>query len=614
MSITLFYELTKEYTMKLNLRNRILIPTATIIVLVMGVSSGVSYYLSQKAFKENAVDSLSMISKSKAELIDEWVENVKSSMITSSERSEYINILKDENDVTKSFANDTLSQQVKGQNIFSFISITNDRGEVRASSLPDTIGKIQSGDRDYFQKAMKGETNVSNVYLSRTTGKPAFAVAAPIRDGEKIIGVIYAVPDLERFNHKFVNSVRVGQTGFLYLYDSSGSVIAHKDESLILKANLNNYVWGSNLLNKEQGVVTYDFQGEARMVGFTACKKIGWTVAAVVLKDEILAKSNLMAQISLAFFIIGLTALLVLLYFIVRSVVTPISLIASGLDTGAEQVASAAIQVTSASRSLADGASEEAAALEETSTSLEEMSATTVLNAENALQAKALMINTQTVVNTVNEHMQMMSTAIQEVTASSEETGKIIKTINEIAFQTNLLALNAAVEAARAGEAGAGFAVVADEVRNLAKRAADAAKITSSMIEKTIVTVRKGSQLTLQTQEAFQENVAISEKVGHLVDEIAAASQEQAQGIRQISKAVSEMDLVVQQTAASAEEAVGIAEQMQAQAVKMNEFSDEMTTIVYGTRHRAKKRQVLPVVIKASPKYSIDMMELLART
>jgi methyl-accepting chemotaxis protein len=176
-------------------------------------------------------------------------------------------------------------------------------------------------------------------------------------------------------------------------------------------------------------------------------------------------------------------------------------------------------------------------------------------------------------------------TAIQDVTKSSEETGKIIKTIDEIAFQTNLLALNAAVEAARAGEAGAGFAVVADEVRNLAMRSADAAKNTANLIENTIVTVRNSRDLTEQTQQGFRENVEISTKIGQLIDEIAAASAEQAQGIGQIGKAVAEMDKVVQQTAASAEESASAAEEMNAQAFQMKNNVEQLVTIVDGENH-----------------------------
>lgn len=268
--------------------------------------------------------------------------------------------------------------------------------------------------------------------------------------------------------------------------------------------------------------------------------------------------------------------------FLSLSITRPITRVVAGLTEGADQVAAASGQVASASQNLAEGTSEQAASLEETSSSLEELSSMTKQNADNAVQAKAMMGEAHKIVEKVNHHMDQMGTAIVEITKSSEETGKIIKTIDEIAFQTNLLALNAAVEAARAGEAGAGFAVVADEVRNLALRAAEAAKNTSDLIESTIKAVRNGNQLTIETQQAFKENISISTKIGQLVDEIATASQEQSHGISQISIAVAEMDKVTQQAAANAEESASASEEMNAQAEQMKVFVSDLVQVVGG--------------------------------
>lgn len=278
------------------------------------------------------------------------------------------------------------------------------------------------------------------------------------------------------------------------------------------------------------------------------------------------------------------------------SITKPLKRVLEGLSAGSEQVSSGSNQVASASQSLAEGSTEQAASLEETSASMEEMASMTKQNSENAHQAKSMMAQAHQVVDNVNNHMQEMGTAIEKITKSSEETSKIIKTIDEIAFQTNLLALNAAVEAARAGEAGAGFAVVADEVRNLALRAAEAAKNTNDLIESTIKAIQHGSKLTLSTKEAFKQNVEISGKIGKLVDEIAAASQEQAQGISQVNKAVAEMDKVVQQNAANAQESASASSQMSAQAEQLKNYVKELNVLIHGQENgkEAKGRSLPP--------------------
>jgi methyl-accepting chemotaxis protein len=277
----------------------------------------------------------------------------------------------------------------------------------------------------------------------------------------------------------------------------------------------------------------------------------------------------------------ALIALFSLLF--ARSLTKRIRTIATGLSSGSGLVASASGQVASASRQLAEGASEQAASIEETSSSLEEMSSMTKQNAGNANHANKLMTGTKETIALATQSMERLTTSMGEISKASEETSKIIKTIDEIAFQTNLLALNAAVEAARAGEAGAGFAVVADEVRNLAMRAAEAAKNTANLIEGTVKKVKEGSELVDETGKEFREVAVSVGKSGELVGEITAASSEQAQGIEQINKAVSQMDQVVQQNAASAEEAASASEELNSQAFQMKEFVAELIVLVNGS-------------------------------
>ncbi len=249
---------------------------------------------------------------------------------------------------------------------------------------------------------------------------------------------------------------------------------------------------------------------------------------------------------------------------------TQFSEVIGNLSSGSEQVASA-------SQQMAEGSSEQAASLEETAASLEEIGSMTSSNANNAKEADSLMKDANRVVDQANISMDDLTTSMNDITAASEETSKIVKTIDEIAFQTNLLALNAAVEAARAGEAGAGFAVVADEVRNLALRAAEAAKNTANLIEGTVKKVKGGSELVGKTNEAFTEVASSTSKVAELISEIAAASHEQAQGISQVNTAVGEMDKVVQSSAAGTEE-------LSSQSEELNNLVEILLEIVEGKK------------------------------
>ena len=568
--------------MKMNLQKKILVPTVILVVLVMGISTGIGYFFLNKTVKEDAVEALMMTAQSRTDLIDQWIAGAKGAVRGAATDTAYQTVVKSDTEENIKAANERLAEEVKNTAVFSRFNLVNAQGVCRASSFPDTVGKLNVADRDYFKRAMQGEVVVSDVFLSKTTGEATFSVAAPIRDGNQVIGVMMGIPDLVKFNEKFVDSVKIFQTGFLAIFDAAGNILAHKDKSLIMKMKMSDYEWSRQMMQQRQGLMTYEFQGKNRTAYVAPCKEVGWTVAALVLSDEVYAKSRQIAFMNVAIFIAGLIVIIGVLYVVTRSLIGPIGRITAGIDTGANEVASAASQVAASSQSLAEGASEQASSLEETSSSLEEMSSMTGQNAQNAAQAKALMTETLEIVNKVNRHVDDMALSIQEVAKSSEQTEKIVKTIDEIAFQTNLLALNAAVEAARAGEAGAGFAVVADEVRNLAMRAAEAAKNTSTLIENTINTTRKSSELTRQTQEAFKANVEIAGKVGALVDEIVSASEEQAQGIKQITKAVTEMDRIVQQTAADAEESASAAEEMNAQASQMKGFVGELVQVVGG--------------------------------
>ena len=568
--------------MKWSLKQKILLPTLALIVLVMGSSTGITHFISTKTLNEKAIDELSLICKSRAELADAWIDDLKALLGSSAARSVYQAVLREGAEEARKKANNELAGQVKITFGISYIHVVNTQGDVIASSLVETVNNVNVKDRDYFKRAMQGDVNVSGVYLARTTGKPAFAIAAPVRDGDKVIGVLFAVPDLEKFSEKFVNPVKVLRTGYIAIADSSGVVFAHKDKSLIMKLNLTEHDFGRKLLGLSNGHLTYEFQNQEWMAFAEKCSKVDWMILTVCPYQEVVEDANRMTVINLSLFAGGLVLIILLLYFISKSITQPINRVAKGLSEGAEQVATAADQVSSASQQLAEGNSEQAAAIEETSSSLEEMAAMTRRNAENAAQTNQLMKEVTEIVNQANQAMERLTGSMTQIARASEETQKIIKTIDEIAFQTNLLALNAAVEAARAGDTGAGFAVVADEVRSLAMRAADAARNTAGLIQATVSNVKVGSDLVETTGRDFSQVATRASKMAELIDEVASASQEQAQGVDQLDKAVTEMDKVVQQNAANAEESASASMEMKSQAEHLKEFVGGLVKLVGG--------------------------------
>jgi methyl-accepting chemotaxis protein len=389
----------------------------------------------------------------------------------------------------------------------------------------------------------------------------------------------------------------------LSLYNSKGVVAYASDESHLKRAmepGLKETLFSKpeRLVRESPGAVEM-FQPQVVVKSCLECHK-DWkensicgvtafrfsTEALAQAEAESRAATQKAGQSSLLFAAIailsGLAMVVVLAQLVTRPITARLGKLAAALDTSSAQVKDGAAQVTNSSQSLAEGASEQAASLEETSSSLEEMSSMTKRNTGNADKVNELARQTRAAAETGASDMQAMAAAMHGIKTSGDDIAKIIKTIDEIAFQTNILALNAAVEAARAGEAGMGFAVVADEVRNLARRAAQSAKETSSKIENSVTKTAQGVQLTEKVAKSLQEIVTKARQVDELAAEVASASKEQTQGIEQVNIAVSQMDKVTQSNAASAEESASAAVELNAQAESLKGAVAELLKMVSG--------------------------------
>ncbi len=249
----------------------------------------------------------------------------------------------------------------------------------------------------------------------------------------------------------------------------------------------------------------------------------------------------------------------------ISSTLTQINLAADQVSYGSEQVSSGA-------QALSQGSTEQASSIEELSATIVDISMNVKKNAENTQQANTEINNVEQEVETCNTKMNDMVIAMDEISTTSHEIRKIIKTIEDIAFQTNILALNAAVEAARAGAAGKGFAVVADEVRNLAGKSAEAAKNTTMLIESSIKAVETGNKIADETAQALASVVQGTSHVVNTVEQISEATIQQSQSIGQVTIGVEQISSVVQNNTATAEESAATSEELSAQAQRLKDL------------------------------------------
>jgi len=574
--------------MKLTLSKRI-IGAVIISVLVGSTSAIISSFFLMRGFDEQAQKDVEQYSQAVQNQLDAMQDRVREAAYAVAGRPDVAQAVKrgDSAYVQK------VAKEILKSGAVNVLTIAGKDGKVVGRGHSDKAGDSVLGQVN-VKKALAGEASAG--IEEGTVIKFSMRAGMPLKLEGEIVGSITTGADLSS-ETKFVDSIKkiFGIECTIFHGDTRVSTTIVKEGQRAIGTKMDNPKVIETVL--QQGK---PFQNINTIIGreyntaYWPLRDIEGKIAGMLFigKDR---ASMLQTQREMAVMVgISVLAIVTLMalaaFFIARSIVGPIQRVSQGLVDSTARVASVSAQVSGSSKVLSDGAAEQAAAIEETSSSLEEMASMTKQNAGNAGQADGLMKQVEQFVAQANDSIGKLSASMQEITRASEETQKIVKTIDEISFQTNLLALNAAVEAARAGEAGAGFAVVAEEVRNLAKRAAESARNTAGLIEGTIQKVKEGSGLMGVTHESFTKVAGSATQVAELLAEIATASREQSQGIDQVNKAVGDVDKVTQQNAANAEESAAASEELAAQADQMKAMVNELLALIGGNAGTRKGR------------------------
>ncbi len=459
-----------------------------------------------------------------------------------------------------------------------------------------------------WSKVLKTKKPVSQDFMYyEPDGKPVSFLAAPVisQDGDdSIMAVVVLKVGASFFNKIMIERTGMGKTGLFYLLGkaANNTIEFRSDIELKSEKGTEKHVVGEKVTYQylkeslfDKGVaqgVHEDEQGNKVIVTSmpVGLAEVSWCIAAKIDYDEAMQAVASLRTWAQWITIIGVLIVLVAVILFTNYLRHNLNIIVDKLKVSAVEVDGASSGLAGASQTLAQGASSQASSIEETSASLEELASMANHNSDNAQQANNLSNEARLAAEDGSKAMDRLVDVMSGINESSEEVAKVAKGIEEIAFQTNLLALNAAVEAARAGEAGKGFAVVAEEVRNLAQRASEQARVTSTLITESRTRTKDGSEQASDANKVLKVILEKVEKAVGLVSEIAAASKEQAQGIDQINRAVSSMDQIVQQNSASAQETSSSSEELSAQAASMKAVVTEL--VIFANGETAGKRDM----------------------
>ena len=619
--------------MKLNQFNqwklmpKLLVPTVILIVVGLTINSLIGYQSTKRMVRDLLEEQMTSQVHILDNYITHWIDDLKLDIDFMRKQVEFVCIGIDTTD--QEWIAERLSCMLReykeSKETLQFVGVTDSDGNLRISSNVDLIGQNYS-QYPFFAKAIQGEVVAGNV-LRNEEGEPFITVATPVRKFGSVSGVLFYYVSLKEFDQNMIKSIKVGDTGYAYVLESSGRFMIHPDPTLVAGKSILDYDFGKDIMKVKDGVHSYWWRGANKLVAIKQNDATGWIIASGTTFNEIMAPARASGHKMILSGIVLILLISLIIGWLTKTMIRPIKEVElmakemaggqgdltkrididahdevgsmaywfneflnnlhsmiSQIQNNTNEVAAASNEISTTATEIAKGSDDQNSQAAEVAASVHEMSAAIMQNAKNAehtakvaekataraTEGQSAMQDTIASMEDIVEASEATGSIVQTLAGQAGKIGEVIEVINEIADQTNLLALNAAIEAARAGEQGRGFAVVADEVRKLAERTTKA----TGEIAQTINTIQ---QNTLSAAETTQKSETVIHKgkeyianTNSMLNEIVTNVSEAMNMIDQIATATEEQSSTADQISQNMETIRSVA---QLSAASSNELS-----------------------------------------
>jgi methyl-accepting chemotaxis protein len=600
--------------MNRSIKYKILVPAILIIIAGLSISAVTSYYKAKSALEVVTEEQLNDAVDIASQFLDSWFVERQLNIKNWSKQKDIQTAFKTDflGKAARKSASTILEDLKADYKYYTNLAMADIEGNIISSATADEVGKLNIADTNFFKNALQQGFTVSKVEKAKGSNTPVFTIAAAVSRNEKSVGVIYGVLDLTTFNEKYINPITIGKTGYAFMTNEQGVVIAYPDAAKIMDLNLSQFDFGKEMMENKNGLIEYEFDGTNKLVAYKTVEDLGWTIGISAVYDEVfqpvITLGRITMLISAVITIIAVVVMVIVAGFIVRAVNVVVDglkdtaegegdltkrldasakdelgqlarwfnvfieklqgimidisgnaanlsksssdllSISKEMSKGATDISERTMSVSGAAEEMSSNMSSVAAAAEQSSTNIGMVSAATEEMTATIGQIAENTESTRVTSSEVVVRTQRASESIDNLSNSAVEIGKVVETINEISEQTNLLALNATIEAARAGEAGKGFAVVASEIKELAKQTSSA---TLEIKEKIDGIQRSTEETVFEIKEITISISNVSEMIGTVataVEEQSATTREIAGNVVQAAQGIQEVTENVNQS------------------------------------------------------------------